>query len=50
MNRNKITETPVLSVAQMRQADADTIANGTPSVELMRRAAQGIFDAYDGWK
>ena len=50
MNRNRITETPVLSVAQMRQADADTIANGTPSVELMRRAAQGIFDAYDGWK
>ncbi len=50
MNRNKITETPVLSVAEMRQADADTIANGTPSVELMRRAAQGIFDAYDGWK
>ena len=40
----------VLSVAQMRQADADTIKNGTPSVELMRRAAQGIFDAYDSWK
>ncbi|MCR4725308.1 MAG: NAD(P)H-hydrate epimerase [Clostridia bacterium] len=50
MNRNKPLETPVLSVAQMRQADADTIAHGTPSVELMRRAAQGIFDAYDGWE
>lgn len=41
---------PILSVAEMRQADANTIANGTPSIELMRRAAQGIFDAYDGWK
>ena len=39
----------VVSVAEMRQADADTIANGTPSAELMRRAAQGIFDAYGGW-
>ena len=41
---------PVLSVAQMRAADAYTIAKGTPSRELMRRAAQGVFDAYDGWK
>ena len=40
----------ILSVAEMRQVDADTIKNGMPSVELMRRAAQGIFDAYDGWK
>ena len=40
----------ILSVAQMREADAYTIAKGTPSAELMRRAAQGIFDAYDGWK
>ena len=39
----------VVSVAEMRQADARTIANGTPSIELMHRAAQGIFDAYDGW-
>ncbi|MBO4880772.1 MAG: NAD(P)H-hydrate epimerase [Firmicutes bacterium] len=41
---------PVLSVAQMRAADAYTIAKGTPSKELMRRAAQGVFDAYDGWE
>ena len=41
---------PVVSVAQMRAADAYTIANGTPSIELMRRAAQGVFYAFDGWK
>ena len=41
---------PVLSVAQMRAADAYTIAKGTPSRELMRRAAQGVFDAYGDWK
>ena len=40
----------VISVAQMRAADAYTIGKGTPSKELMRRAAQGVFDAYDGWK
>ncbi|MBR5640839.1 MAG: NAD(P)H-hydrate epimerase [Firmicutes bacterium] len=40
----------VLSVAQMREADAYTIAKGTPSIELMKRAAQGIFDSYDGWQ
>jgi NAD(P)H-hydrate epimerase len=40
----------VLSVEQMREADAYTIAKGTPSIELMRRAAQGIFESYDGWK
>lgn len=36
---------PVVSVENMRQSDAHTIANKTPSAELMRRAAQGIFDA-----
>ncbi|MBP5750722.1 MAG: NAD(P)H-hydrate epimerase, partial [Firmicutes bacterium] len=41
---------PAVSVAQMRAADAYTIAKGTPSKELMRRAAQGIFDAYGGWE
>ena len=35
----------VISVENMRQSDAQTIANHTPSKELMRRAAQGIFDA-----
>ena len=35
----------VISVENMRLSDAQTIANGTPSRELMRRAAQGIFDA-----
>ena len=39
--------TPVISVAEMRAADQYTIENGTPSKELMRRAAQGIFDAGD---
>ena len=41
---------PVVSVVQMRAADAYTIAKGTPSKELMRRAAQGVFDAYHGWE
>lgn len=35
----------VISVENMRQSDAQTISAGTPSKELMRRAAQGIFDA-----
>ncbi len=38
-----------VSVKQMREADQYTIAKGTPSKELMRRAAQGVFDAYPGW-
>lgn len=41
---------PIISVAEMRAADRYTIENGIPSKELMRRAAQGIFDAFDyGW-
>ena len=39
----------IISVEKMREADQYTIAKGTPSVELMRRAAQGVFDAYPGW-
>ena len=39
----------VLSVEQMRAADRYTINKGTPSKELMRRAAQGVYDSYDGW-
>ena len=38
-----------VSVAAMREADRRTIEGGTPSVELMRRAAQGVFEACDGW-
>ncbi len=38
-----------VSVEKMREADAYTIAKGTPSKELMRRAAQGVFDAYGDW-
>lgn len=37
----------VVSVEEMRAADKYTIEKGTPSKELMRRAAQGIFDAVD---
>ena len=40
---------PVLSVAAMRASDSYTIKSGTPSKELMRRAAEGIYEAYDGW-
>ena len=39
----------VISVDEMREADRYTIAKGTPSKELMRRAAQGVFDTYPGW-
>lgn len=42
-----------ISVAQMRESDAYTIANFVESKELMRRAAQGIFDAVAdtaGWQ
>lgn len=35
----------VISVAEMREADARTIASGTPGKVLMGRAARGIFDA-----
>lgn len=35
---------PVLSVSAMRQADAETIVSVTDSKELMRRAAQGIWE------
>lgn len=38
-----------VSVQKMREADQYTIAKGTPSLELMRRAAQGVFDTYPGW-
>lgn len=39
-----------IPVAAMRAADQRTIRNGTPSKELMRRAAQGIFDACGRWE
>lgn len=35
----------VISVANMRESDAQTIANRVTSAELMHRAAQGIFEA-----
>ncbi len=35
----------VVSVENMRRSDKMTIDSGVPSAELMRRAAQGIFDA-----
>ena len=38
-----------ISVAQMRAADQYTIENGTPSKELMGRAAQGVFDSFSSW-
>lgn len=38
-----------ISVENMRQSDAMTIANFVPSLELMRRAAMGVFLAAD-WK
>ncbi len=38
-----------VSVANMRQSDAYTIANYVPSLELMYRAANGVFKAVN-WK
>ncbi len=40
---NNLTE--VVSVKNMRESDAHTIAEHTTSAELMHRAAHGIFDA-----
>lgn len=37
---------PVISVENMRLSDAYTIENFLPSLELMRRAAMGVFKAY----
>ena len=37
---------PCISVENMRQSDAYTIANLVPSLELMYRAAYGVFKAY----
>lgn len=39
----------VLSVAEMRAADAYTIAHFTPGRELMHRAAQGVYRSAD-WR
>jgi len=35
----------VLTVEAMRKSDTATIASGIPSIELMRRAAEGLFHA-----
>lgn len=44
----------VISVAEMRAADARTIAGGVPGAVLMKRAAQGVFDRVNelgpGWE
>lgn len=43
----------ILSVGNMRESDAATIASGIPGTELMRRAGQAIFDVVEaehGWQ
>lgn len=47
-----MTDKPfTVSVSQMREADAFTIRAGTPSKELMLRAAQGVLDAMNSlWR
>lgn len=40
---------PIVSVKEMRACDARTIADGVSSRELMRRAGEGIYRAYDAW-
>lgn len=44
-NPNSPEAKTAISVAAMRASDAYTIAHFVPGRELMRRAAQGIFDA-----
>ena len=39
-----------ISVENMRQSDAYTIANYVPSLELMNRAAFGVFMALPNWE
>ena len=39
-----------VSVDQMRRSDAYTIEHFVSSKELMRRAAYGVYLAFDGWK
>jgi hydroxyethylthiazole kinase-like uncharacterized protein yjeF len=39
----------VVSVDLMRRSDAYTIRHLVPSKELMYRAANGVYRAYDGW-
>lgn len=43
--KSQIGDEAVISVAEMRAADARTIAGGVPGKVLMGRAASGIFDA-----
>lgn len=40
----------VISVDLMRRSDAYTIENYVPSKELMYRAADGVYKAYNGWQ
>lgn len=40
----------VISVDLMRRSDAYTIENYVPSKDLMYRAADGVYKAYDGWQ
>ena len=40
----------VLSVENMRKSDANTIANKTPSLTLMKRAGEGVFSALKSWE
>ena len=40
---------PIVNVQTMQMCDHNTIESGTPSRELMLRAAKGIFDSYSSW-
>ena len=45
--KGRITMQNVITVATMRDSDAHTIAEYTPSRELMHRAALGVYQAAD---
>ena len=48
-DQQTVRETAI-SVEQMRASDAYTIEHFVESKELMYRAADGVFRAYDGWQ
>ncbi|MCQ2771292.1 MAG: NAD(P)H-hydrate epimerase, partial [Clostridia bacterium] len=39
--------TNIVSVQTMRNSDSNTIANGTPGIELMKRAGEFIFNSVE---
>lgn len=49
-NESREMEEIIISVEQMRKSDAYTIEHFVPGKELMYRAAEGVYKAYDAWQ